>query len=209
MHKSNVKLLPHFFNYFFPLIIKKLNILITCSQHVEKFFVLKVGKSGEFITFTLSKKLILERFLGNIDAKADAKGRVFVPAAFRKILQTAGEERLVMRRDVFQECLVLYPESIWNEELTQMRARLNKWDPVQQQTFRNFVLETEVLEMDSNGRILISKRYMQAAGIHNEIRFVGMDYTIEIWAKQKLEKPLMSQEEFARNMQKFMGEENK
>ena len=36
------------------------------------------------------------RFLGHIEAKADTKGRVFLPAAFRKVLQASGEESLVM-----------------------------------------------------------------------------------------------------------------
>ena len=49
------------------------------------------------------------QFLGNIEAKADAKGRVFIPATFRKQLQAASEERLVLRKDVYQDCLVLYP----------------------------------------------------------------------------------------------------
>ena len=47
------------------------------------------------------------RFLGNIEAKIDAKGRAFLPATFRKVLQTEKEERLVLRKDVFQPCLVL------------------------------------------------------------------------------------------------------
>ena len=49
------------------------------------------------------------RFLGNIEAKTDAKGRAFLPANFRKILQVSGEEKLVLRKDVFQPCLVIYP----------------------------------------------------------------------------------------------------
>ena len=52
------------------------------------------------------------RFLGNIEAKTDTKGRVFIPAGFRKQLQAASEERLVLRKDVFQDCLILYPESV-------------------------------------------------------------------------------------------------
>ena len=39
------------------------------------------------------------QFLGNIEAKADAKGRVFIPATFRKQLQAASEERLVLRME--------------------------------------------------------------------------------------------------------------
>ena len=45
------------------------------------------------------------RFLGNIEAKTDAKGRAFLPSVFRKVLQASGEENLVLRRDVFQPCL--------------------------------------------------------------------------------------------------------
>ena len=78
------------------------------------------------------------RFLGNIEAKADAKGRVFIPATFRKQLQIASEEKLIMRKDVFQDCLTLYPESVWNEELNELRSRLNKWNSKHQLIFRQF-----------------------------------------------------------------------
>lgn len=52
-------------------------------------------------------------FLGNIEAKIDSKARVFVPAAFRKILQSFSQTSLILRKDLFQPCLVLYPESVW------------------------------------------------------------------------------------------------
>ena len=35
------------------------------------------------------------RFTGNIDAKTDEKGRVFIPATFRKQLQQANREGLI------------------------------------------------------------------------------------------------------------------
>ena len=71
-------------------------------------------------------KYVRMRFLGNIEAKTDAKGRAFLPASFRKILQVSGEENLVLRKDVFQPCLVVYPESVWNELLDQLRKKLNR-----------------------------------------------------------------------------------
>ena len=49
------------------------------------------------------------RFLGNIEAKTDAKGRAFLPAVFRKVLNASGEESLVLRKDIFEPCLVLSP----------------------------------------------------------------------------------------------------
>ena len=49
------------------------------------------------------------RFLGTIEAKTDAKGRAFLPASFRKILQVSGEENLVLRKDVFQPAWSFIP----------------------------------------------------------------------------------------------------
>ena len=118
------------------------------------------------------------RFLGNIEAKADAKGRAFLPATFRKVLQTGGEERLVLRKDVFQTCLVLYPESVWNEQMDSMRQRLNRWNKTQQQVFRQFVSDVELVSLDGNGRFLIPKRFQRMANVEQEIRFIGMGDTM-------------------------------
>jgi MraZ protein len=147
----------------------------------------------------------MERFIGNIDAKADVKGRVFVPVTFRKILQTAGETHLVLRRDIFQDCLILYPASIWNDELNELRMKLNKWDDEQQQIFRQFSLEAEILEIDNNGRILIPKKYMQLAKISTDVRFVGLDHTIEIWNKEVLEKTTLAPEAFKESVKKHLN----
>ncbi|MDD3909569.1 MAG: cell division/cell wall cluster transcriptional repressor MraZ [Proteiniphilum sp.] len=144
------------------------------------------------------------QFLGNIEAKADAKGRIFVPAIFRKRLQSEGEEFLVLRKDIFQECLVLYPGSVWEKEIEMLRGRLNKWNREQQQIFRQFVLDAERLEMDASGRVLIPKRYLLMASIESDIRFLGVDETIEIWAKDKLDKPLIEPEEFSSKLQQLM-----
>jgi MraZ protein len=146
----------------------------------------------------------MDKFIGNMDAKLDVKGRVFVPASFRKTLQSSGNLQLILRKDIHQDCLVLYPAATWNEELDQLRAKLNKWDEKQQQIFRQFVLESEAMDMDASGRILLPKRYLQMAHIGNEVRFVGMYNTIEIWNRSKLEKPLLDTEEFKAGISEFL-----
>ncbi len=146
------------------------------------------------------------RFLGNIEAKIDAKGRAFLPATFRKVLQAAGEERLVMRKDVFQPCLVLYPESVWNEQMDLMRSRLNRWNKQQQQVFRQFVSEVELLTLDGNGRFLIPKRYQRMADIELDVKFTGMGDTIEIWSNSKLTEQQMSPEDFEAALENLLGE---
>ena len=60
------------------------------------------------------------RFTGSIDAKTDEKGRVFVPSVFRKILFGEGEEGFILRRDLFEPCLVLYPRSVWEARVDAM-----------------------------------------------------------------------------------------
>lgn len=145
------------------------------------------------------------RFLGNIEAKTDTKGRAFLPAAFRKVLQGAGEERLVLRKDVFQPCLVLYPESVWNEQMDALRARLSRWNPTHQQIFRQYVSDVELLTLDSNGRLLMPRRYLQMAGIEQEIKFIGMGDTIEVWSTGYMQKPFMEPEEFGSALEEIMG----
>ncbi|MDR0658770.1 MAG: division/cell wall cluster transcriptional repressor MraZ [Mediterranea sp.] len=148
------------------------------------------------------------RFLGNIEAKADAKGRLFIPAQFRKQLQTTSEEKLIMRKDVFQDCLILYPESIWNEDLNELRSKLNKWNATHQLIFRQFVSDVEIIIPDGNGRILIPKRYLQLCRIQNDVRFIGVDNKIEIWAKEKAEQSFMSPEAFSNALEEIMKNNN-
>lgn len=129
-----------------------------------------------------------------------------MPAIFRKRLQSEGEEFLVLRKDIFQDCLVLYPGSVWEKEVELLRRRLNKWNREQQQIFRQFVLDAERLEMDANGRVLIPKRYLRMVSIGFDVRFLGVDETIELWAKEKLEKPLVEPEEFSSKLQQLMDD---
>ncbi len=145
------------------------------------------------------------KFLGNIDAKSDAKGRVFIPASFRKILQTSGNTYLILKKDAFQDCLILYPESVWKETLDKLRSRLNEWNEEQQNIFRNFIRNVETLEIDSNGRVLIPKKYLQMAGIISDVRFMGVYDKIEIWSKDNLDKTEMDQEVFKRGLEKYMA----
>lgn len=146
------------------------------------------------------------RFLGNIEAKTDSKGRAFLPAVFRKVLQVSGEENLVMRKDIFQDCLVLYPESVWNEQMDTLRSKLNRFNAQHQRIFRQFVSEVELVTLDGNGRFLIPKRYLQMSGIQQSIKFIGMGDTIEIWSSERVEASKLGSEEFGKALEDIMTE---
>ncbi len=171
-----------------------------------------MGESGDFFVTLPSKiRLLISthvRFLGNIEAKADAKGRVFLPATFRKVLQGECVEQLVMRKDVHEDCLVLYPESVWNELMDAMRAKLNRWNRQQQQIFRQFVSDVELVSLDGNGRFLISKRMQEMAGIEQAVRFIGVGDTIEIWAVKPEPEPFVDAETFGNALEELMNDMN-
>lgn len=145
------------------------------------------------------------RFLGNSEAKTDIKGRVFLPAIFRKQLQAAAEECLIMRKDIYQDCLILYPESAWKEQMNDLREHLNRWNPKHQMIFRQFVSDVEIITLDANGRFLIPKRYQKLANIQQDVRFIGMDNTIEIWSKEAADKPFITPEDFGKELEEIMG----
>ena len=144
------------------------------------------------------------RFTGNIDGKTDEKGRVLIPAQFRKVLQQEGLEAMILRKDIFQQCLVLYPESVWNGMVDSITAKTNPFDPRGRAALRGFVAGAERIAVDGNGRILIPRRYLDSAAIGSEVRFIGMDNSIEIWNREMAEQLLSGAEDLAGCLEQMM-----
>ena len=149
------------------------------------------------------------RFIGKTDAKLDSKGRVFLPATFRKELQGSAAEKLVLRKDVFSDCLVLYPDNIWNDQMETLRSKLNRWNKAHQQVFRQFVAEAEIVQLDASGRILLPKRCIQAVNIMQDVVFVGMGDTIEIWPKLDESTGFMDDNAFSCAIESLMAEDKR
>lgn len=149
-------------------------------------------------------------FIGQFPARLDAKNRVFIPAAFRRILQQDGQQTLVVRKDYFENCLVVYTAQQWQEEVSKVRARLNRFDGNQQMVYRKLVSEAQEIQLDSNGRVLLPKVMLERAGISQDVLFVGMEQTIEIWADKNAEtqqeQAFMTDSDFADGLRKFMTE---
>ena len=130
----------------------------------------------------------MKTFLGKIDAKLDAKGRVFVPSVFRKVLSEEERERVVVRMEADEKYLLVYPESVWNRQVVELQSKLNEWDPEDQMLLMQFVGDAEVLEFDAQGRVLLPKRLQVRMGLENEIVFVGMVDRIAMWNKSVYEE---------------------
>ena len=111
-----------------------------------------------------------------------------------------------MRKDFFQDCLVLYPESVWNEQMDTMRSKLSPFNPQHQRIYRKYMSEVEVVTLDGNGRLLIPRRYLEIAEIKQDVRFIGMGKNIEIWAREKIEEGKMENEEFGKALAEVMSD---
>ena len=147
------------------------------------------------------------RFTGTIEAKLDAKGRVFLPSAFRKVLELAQEEVLYLRKDDFEDCLTLCPGSVWNAQLDQLRASMNPFNRDDRNTFRQFVMNVEEVKLDGNGRFLIPRKMLDVAGLSSVVNFIGYDEVIELWSPEKQEAALCEKKaEYPKALETMMSE---
>lgn len=149
----------------------------------------------------------MKTFLGKIDAKLDAKGRVFVPSVFRKVLSEEERGRVVVRMEADEKYLVVYPESVWNRQVVELQSKLNEWDPEDQMLLMQFVGDAEVLEFDAQGRVLLPKRLQVRMGLESEVVFVGMVDKIAMWSKSMYEEQFAVKAKLSERLKKLGSKE--
>ena len=165
----------------------------------------KWGKVGENPYFWKFLENIM-RFIGTTDAKLDAKGRVFLPSDFRKQLAES-DATFVLKRDVYQPCLVMYTQQVWEMELAVLQNRLDRWNPKHAMLYRQFMAGTEVVTLDANGRFLLPRKMAEACHINSRtVRFVGVDDRIEVWDVEQFDQCMLNDADLAQLMAQEMGE---
>jgi MraZ protein len=144
-------------------------------------------------------------FIGDYACKVDVKGRIILPMAFKKQMPTDAQDRFVVRKDIFENCLVLYAIEDWNRQLEKIRKRINQYNREQNMFLRNFFKGTAELSLDNNNRMLVPKRLMDLIGADRDVVLAGQDGRIEIWAADIYNKIDMPSEDFANLAEKLMG----
>jgi MraZ protein len=119
-------------------------------------------------------------FTGSVEHSLDDKGRLVVPARFRERL---GSGFFVSIAEPDQ-CLALYPASIWNEFCARLEAA-----PVKDARYRSFVrhlfAHTEELSCDNQGRLVLPPVLREWAHIKKDVTSVGTLTRVEVWAKDR------------------------
>ena len=151
----------------------------------------------------------MNTFIGNIEARLDGKGRVFVPASYRKILAEMGSAHIIMRRDTDNECVIFYPEHVWQNKVNQLRSALDEWEPEDQMILMQFMSEAEILDMDSQGRVLLQKKHLEMIEAQQDILFVGMLDRFAIWNPTVFNEKQMPQKDLAERIRNRMKSQPK
>ena len=144
-------------------------------------------------------------FIGDFTCKVDVKGRIILPMAFKKQMPADAQDHFVVRKDIFENCLVLYSIEDWNIQLEKIRKKINPYNREHNTFMRNFFKGTAELSLDNNNRLLIPKRLMDLIGAGRDVVLAGQDGRIEIWAAAVYEKVDMAADEFADLAEKLMA----
>ncbi len=144
-------------------------------------------------------------FIGDYTCKVDVKGRIILPMAFKKQMPADARDHFVVRKDIFENCLVLYSIEDWNRQLEKIRKKINPYNREHNSFLRNFFKGTAELSLDNNNRILIPRKLLELIGAQKDIVMAGQDGRIEIWAAETYGQISLPAEEFANLAEKLMG----
>lgn len=146
-------------------------------------------------------------FIGDYTCKVDVKGRIILPMAFKKQMPADARDQFVVRKDIFENCLVLYSIEDWNRQLEKIRKRINPYNREHNQFLRNFFKGTAELSLDSNNRMLIPRRLLEIIGAGRDVVLAGQDGRIELWAAEIYEQTGMPADDFANLAERLLGGE--
>ena len=139
----------------------------------------------------------MAKFIGEYSVKIDDKGRMIFPSAFKSVFAPDERLALVVKKDMFENCLQMYTYQQWEEESNEVRSKLNFFKKEHSNFWREYMRDRAVVEPDEKlGRITIPKKILESIGAEKEMIFVGNDHKIEIWTKELYNKKQMGSEEF-------------
>jgi len=128
------------------------------------------------------------RFSARYNATVDEKGRVVLPAPFKKAMGEMAEQPLAIEKDVSTGCLNIYPEVYWNEKVQELESQLNQFNEDDIELLEQFYENFTSVNMAPNGRINIPSDFLEFSGIKKEVVLSGMGRNIRLWDAASYEK---------------------
>ncbi|MBR1792750.1 MAG: hypothetical protein IJ764_03835 [Bacteroidales bacterium] len=117
--------------------------------------------------------------LGIEHCKVDTNGRFKLPIALKKQLGTE-DNRFVVRRSIYADCLELWTYASFEEEVALLTKELNRYKKEDVELLRKLV-RCNVIELDTNDRMLIPPEQKPLLKSAKEIVLQSVGKFIEIW----------------------------
>ncbi len=129
-----------------------------------------------------------QRFTSSSVHKVDSKGRVSVPALFRKALEVQGAEGMVVLVPGFRNraCIEGYAPKGF-EDIAASIAQMHPADVNRRKLEHRFLGRSMPMQLDDNGRIVLPPALKSAFGIESSAQFVGMGESFQVWAPEAYE----------------------
>lgn len=122
------------------------------------------------------------KFLGSFQHQLDEKGRLSLPAQFRR---ESTDQRFVLVR-AYTPALALYPETEWLEVEERMQTLMR--DPKGRMWALSVMSTAVEVTPDSQGRILIPATLRSMAELDGQALLVGAISKVEIWNPARFEE---------------------
>ena len=131
----------------------------------------------------------MSQFFGTHQNRLDAKGRVSVPAAFRAHLRgpDGGAASLILRPSHKHPCIEAWPEAVF-QTLAAPLDRLDMFSEDQDDLMMTLYADATRVEADKEGRIVLPESLVQHAGLADNVVFMGLGRTFQIWEPAAAEK---------------------
>jgi MraZ protein len=123
-------------------------------------------------------------FKGTYRHGIDPKGRLPVPAAFRRALDAHRGDTLVVT--LLDQCLAVYPDAEWAGLEAQLRA-LSPFSGPARAVARLLLSRAVECALDAQGRILLPAALRAAAGLEQAAIVIGVLNRFEVWAPEAWE----------------------
>jgi len=148
----------------------------------------------------------VKMFIGEYISRVDEKARVVLPfQLLRQLEESKQQEAFVIKKDIYEKCLLLYPISEWNSQISILQKRLNPFNKKHDKFLKEFYRGTAEIFLDKNKRILIPKRLYEYLENSKELVFAAQESKIAIWSKEVYDKQVLSDEEFATLAEEILG----
>lgn len=144
-------------------------------------------------------------FSNTYNATIDDKGRVVLPAAFKREMGESFDRAFTVEIDPYEKCFNIYPVSSWDQRLAFVRSRLNPNDPRQSRFLDKFYQSFVKISVSDNGRLNIPNSFLEKLGMTKDVVFTGQGDRIRLWEADAYRKAMMPDEDYPGMFEEFLG----